>query len=92
MIGSFKHRGLKRFFERDDPRRLPPDMKEKIRLILGELNTAEVVEDLNLHSFNLHPLTGDRQNEWSITVRANWRITFRFEQGLALDVNFEDYH
>ena len=92
MIGSFKHRGLKRFFERDDPRRLPPDMKEKIRLILGELNTAEVVEDLNLHSFNLHPLTGDRQNELSITVRANWRITFRFEQGLALDVNFEDYH
>ena len=92
MIGSFKHRGLKRFFERDDPRRLPPDMKEKIRLILGELNTAEVVEDLNVHSFNLHPLTGDRQDEWSITVRANWRITFRFEQGLALDLNFEAYH
>ena len=65
MIGSFKHRGLKRFFERDDPRRLPPDMVEKIRLILGELNTAEVVKDLDLHSFNLHPLTGDRQDEWS---------------------------
>jgi len=92
MIGSFTHRGLKRFFERDDSRRLPPDMVEKIRLILGELNAAEVVEDLDLHSFNLHPLTGDRKDKWSISVRANWRITFRFEQGLALDVNFEDYH
>jgi len=92
MLGSFKHRGLKRFFERDDPRRFPPELVEKIRLILGELNTAQVVEDLNVHSFNLHPLTGDRRDEWSITVRANWRITFRFDHGLALDVNFEDYH
>jgi len=92
MVVSFKHRGLKRFFERGDSRRLPPDMVEKITLILSELNTAQVVEDLNLHSFHLHPLTGDRHGEWSITVRANWRITFRFEHGLALDVNFEDYH
>jgi len=84
MIGSFKHRGLKRFFERDDPRRLPPDMVEKIRLILGELNAATVVEDLDLHSFNLHPLTGDQKEKWSMTVLANWRITFRFEQGLPL--------
>jgi proteic killer suppression protein len=67
-------------------------MVARIRLILGELNAATVVEDLDLHSFNLHPLTGDRKEKWSITVRANWRITFRFEQGLALDVNFEDYH
>ena len=63
---------------------------EKIALILSELNTAYVVEDLNLHSLNLHPLTGDCHNEWSITVRANWRITFPFEHGLALDMTFED--
>ena len=61
-------------------------------LLLSELNTAQVVEDLNLHSLNLHPLTGDRHDEWSIMVRANWRITLPLEHGLALDVTFEDYH
>ena len=92
MPGSFKHRGLKRFFERGDPRRLLPDMVEKIALISSELNTAYVLEDLHLHFFKLHPLTGDCHDEWSMTVRANWRITFPFKHGLALDMTFEDDH
>ena len=42
--------------------------------------------------FRLHPLTGDRKGEWAVTIRANWRITFRFENGDAHDVDFVDYH
>ena len=92
MIVSFKHRGLKRFFEKDDPRKLPPDMVDRIRDILARLHQAEVIEDMNVHSYRLHPLKGNRKGEWGVTVRANWRITFRFENGYALEVNLEDYH
>jgi len=92
MIGSFKHRGLKRFFEEDDPRKLPLDMVDRIRAILARLHQAEAIEDMNVHSYQLHPLKGSRKGEWGVTVRANWRMTFRFEEGYALDVNLEDYH
>lgn len=92
MIVSFRHRGLKRFFEEDDPRKLPADMVDRIRAILARLHQAEAIEDMNVHSYKLHPLKGDRKGEWGIAVRANWRITFRFEDGYASHVNFEDYH
>lgn len=92
MIVSFAHRGLKRLFEEDDPRKLPPDMVGRIRAILARLNQAEVIEDMNIHSYRLHPLKGSRKGMWSVTVKANWRITFRFEEGYALEVNLEDYH
>ena len=92
MIRSFRHRGLKRFFEEDDPRKLAPDMVDRIRAILARLHQAEVIEDMTVHSYRLHSLKGARKGEWGVTVRANWRITFRFEEGDALDVNLEDYH
>lgn len=92
MIASFKHRGLKRFFEEADPKKLPPDMVERISIILARLHQAEAIEDMNIHSYRLHALKGSRKGEWSVTARANWRITFRFEDGYAHDVNFEDYH
>jgi len=92
MIKSFKHRGLKRFFSDGNPQRLPRDMLERISLILARLNTAKTIEAMDIHSYNLHELKGNRKGTWSVTVRANWRITFQFENGDALDVNFEDYH
>lgn len=92
MIVSFKHRGLKRFFEENDLKKLQPDMVDRIRAILARLHQAEAIEDMNIHSYRLHGMKGSRKGEWSVTVRANWRITFRFEDGYALDVNLEDYH
>ncbi len=92
MIISFKHRGLKRFFEDGNPQRLPRNMLERISLILARLNMAKNIDAMNIYSYNLHELKGNRKETWSVTVRANWRITFRFENGDAFDVNFEDYH
>ena len=92
MIASIKHRGLKRFFEHNDARKLPADRVDRIWAILTRLDAAEKIEDMNVHSYHLHPLKGSRKGNWSVTVHANWRITFRFEEGLAFDVNFEDYH
>lgn len=92
MIESFAHKGLKRLFEKDDPRGLNADHVEKITLILTTLDAAETVEALNIPSFRLHRLTGDLKGFWAVTVRANWRIIFRFEDGAALEVNLVDYH
>lgn len=67
-------------------------MVDRIRAILARLHQAEAIEDMNVHSYKLHPLQGSRKGGWSVTVKANWRITFRFEEGHALDVDLEDYH
>lgn len=92
MILSFRHKGLKRLYEDDDGSKLPPDMVERVAILLAALESALTIEALNRPSFRLHPLKGDRKGEWAIVVRANWRLTFRFENGDASDVSFEDYH
>ena len=92
MIASFRHKGLKRLFEDDDRRKLSAELVDKIRLILSSLDHAETIEDLNQPAFRLHRLSGDLKGFWSVTVRANWRIIFRFEGDKALDVDLTDYH
>ena len=91
MIRSFKHRGLKRFYEKDDRSKLPPDMVECIKEILTVLDVATDIDIMDIPQFKLHPLKGDRKDQWAVTVRANWRIVFRFE-GEPFDVDFTDYH
>jgi proteic killer suppression protein len=92
MIGSFRHKGLRQLFEDDNPRGVHADHARKIRQILALLDAAQSVSDLDLPTFRLHPLKGDLKEFWSLTVRANWRIIFRFEDGEALDVDLVDYH
>ena len=64
----------------------------KLKQILLVLQAAQQIEGLNVPTFRLHPLTGDLKGFWSITVRANWRVIFRFEDGKALDIDLVDYH
>jgi toxin HigB-1 len=92
MIKSFRHKGLKLLFEKDDSRLIPVAMAGKIRRQLDAIEAATIVQDLNLPGFGLHPLKGKRKGEWSVTVSGNYRITFSFDQGNAFNVNFEDYH
>ena len=92
MIKSFKHKGLKHFFELGDHSGVQPKHQKKLRLQLGALHTAKVIEDMDLPGYNLHKLKGDRKECWSITVNGNWRITFEFKEGDAYIVNYEDYH
>lgn len=92
MIESFRHKGLKRFFEDDVGRKLPADMLERIRSILTLLDAAKVIKDMDRPTLGLHPLKGDLKGFWAVTVRANWRIIFRFDEAKAYDVDFLDYH
>jgi proteic killer suppression protein len=92
MIGRFRHRGLKRFYEGNDRRGLNADHVEKTARVLQRLDRASIPEHMDIPGFRLHPLTGELAGFWSVTIRANWRVIFRFEQGGVTDVDLVDYH
>jgi proteic killer suppression protein len=92
MIRSFKHRGLKRLYERGDRSGIRPDLVDTVQEILTILDEAAAPQALNLPGYRLHPLKGDLQGFWSVTVRANWCIKFRFEGTDAFEVELIDYH
>jgi proteic killer suppression protein len=92
MILAFRHKGLRRLHDDDDRRKLPAEDIAKIRRILARLDVAKTPDDMNAPGFKLHPLKGALRGFWAVTVRANWRIIFRIEDGHAIDVDFIDYH
>lgn len=92
MIQSFSHRGLRRLHERGDASKLKPDQAERIAIALADLHAAQSPQDLALPGYRLHPLKGDMKGYWSIWISANWRMTFRFKDGDAYDVDLVDYH
>jgi proteic killer suppression protein len=92
MIKHIRHRGLKRFYEDDDRRGLNQEHVEKISVILARLDRAAKSEDMDLPGLRLHLLRGDLAGFWSVTIRANWRIIFRFDAADVTDVDLVDYH
>jgi hypothetical protein len=74
------------------PARGEPAACRQDRAHAGPLDVATRPEQLDLPGFRLHELKGELAGYWSITVRANWRIIFRFEEGDATDVDLVDYH
>jgi len=92
MIEGFRHKGLQQLFEDDNARGVSAEHLRKIRQILAVLHAAETIEALRLPTLGLHSLKGDLKGFWAVTVRANWRIIFRFRDGKASDVDLVDYH
>ena len=83
---------MKRLHKDDDPRGVKAEHVEKLRDVLARLDASVVIADMDMPGFNLHPLKGDRKGFWAVTVRANWRVIFRFGEGDAQDVDYVDYH
>ena len=92
MIKSFKHKGLKKYFQTGSISGIQAKHQRKLRMQLAAIDTAQEIDDINLLGFKLHPLKGNRDGVWSITVNGNWRITFEFIDGNAYILNYEDYH
>jgi proteic killer suppression protein len=92
MIRSFRHKGLKRLHQDDDPRGVIADHAEKLRDILARLDAAGTAADMDLPGFRLHALKGKLRGFWAVTVRANWRVIFRFADRDVFDVDYLDYH
>ena len=92
MIISFRSRSLKRFWERNDASKLPPDRITRIAMILDRLDGAVKPEDMNLPGLEFHKLAGASRGRYAVSVSANWRITFGWQEQDAVEVDFEDYH
>ncbi|WP_114784256.1 type II toxin-antitoxin system RelE/ParE family toxin [Vibrio tetraodonis] len=92
MIKTFKHKGLKKFFETGSKAGIQAKHDRRLRMQLAVIDTASVIEDIDLPGFKLHQLKGNRDGVWSITVNGNWRVTFEFKDGNAYILNYEDYH
>ena len=92
MIRSFEHKGLAKFFKSGTTAGIQAAHAPRLRLILGRLNAATSPKDMNLPGLRLHELKGNRAGIWSVTVSGNWRVTFRFTDGDADIVDYEDYH
>lgn len=92
MIKTFKHKGLKRFFENGSKSGIQADHEAKLRRLLTRLENAAGAEDMNLPGYQLHILKGDLSGHWSVSVSGNWRLTFTFEGLDAVLVDYQDYH
>src|SRR5215831_10595620 len=92
MITSFAHKGLENLFYDGSKKGIQPRHARKLTDILDRLNAAQEVRDMDYPGADLHPLRGDLDGYWAVTVSRNWRVIFRFADGNASDVNYTDYH
>ncbi|SHI19784.1 type II toxin-antitoxin system RelE/ParE family toxin [Pollutimonas bauzanensis] len=92
MIRTFIHKGLEKFHETGSLAGIQPQHARRLRLILALLGQARVIGDVYAPGLRLHPLQGNLKDFWSLTVQANWRIIFRFEDGDVHAVDYVDYH
>jgi toxin HigB-1 len=92
MIESFRHKGLKRLYEKGDRSGIGANMVARVEEILTILEAAETIEEADIPGYRLHPLTGNLKGFWSVRVTGSWRIIFRFENGAAQDLDLTDYH
>lgn len=92
MIKSFRHAGLDSFSRTGSKAGIRPEHAPKLSRLLGVLDAAAVIDQMNVPGFRLHKLAGKLNGFWSVTVNGNWRVIFRFENGEAELVDYLDYH
>ena len=92
MIISWKHKGLKTFWDTGSTAGIQAKHAQKLKFILQQLNAAIAAEDLNLPGLGFHKLKGDLLGYYSVTVNGNWRVIYQFEEKNAILVNYLDYH
>jgi proteic killer suppression protein len=94
MIQSFKHKGLRLLWEQNNSSKLPAELIRRIEIMLDVIDSVQQVpEEFGAYqNWNIHKLSGDLIEYWSITVNKNYRIVFRFDGQHAYDLDYIDYH
>lgn len=92
MIATIRHKALRLYFEEGNGAKLPNTYLKKIAQILTALEAVVSEDDIKALGYGVHKLSGNLKDFWSITVSANYRIIFRYEEGDILDVDYIDYH
>ena len=83
---------MRKYFESGSLAGIQPAHANRLKMQLAALDTAQVIEDMDIPGFRLHPLKGSERGRWSIWVNGNWRVTFEFKNGNAFILDYEDYH
>uniref|UniRef100_E6QSQ0 Putative proteic killer suppression protein n=1 Tax=mine drainage metagenome TaxID=410659 RepID=E6QSQ0_9ZZZZ len=92
MIKNFRHAGLQAFYDTGSKAGICPDHAPRLKRILGVLDAAVIIGQVDVPGFKLHKLSGDMVGFWSVSVNGNWRVIFRFENGEIELVDYLDYH
>jgi toxin HigB-1 len=92
VIKTFRHKGLEQFFSTGSKAGIQPKHAERLRKQLFALDNAKSERDMNAPGWNLHPLHGDLEGHWAVSVSGNWRLTFTFVGEDAVLVDYRDYH
>ena len=92
VIKSFRHKGLKGFFETGKTTGIQARHAKRLRLQLVALDTAVTIEDMRVPGYRLHLLKGKSRQRWLIWVSGNWRLSFEFDGGDVYGLDYEDYH
>lgn len=92
MIVSFRHKGLQKYFETGSFAGIQAVHAKRLKMQLAALETAHVIDDMDIPGFRLHSLKGDAKGRWFVAVSGNWRMTFEFINGNAHVLDYEDYH
>jgi proteic killer suppression protein len=92
LIKSFKHKGLEKFYLTGSKAGIIPSHASKLQSQLTRLDDALNAKDMGVPGFSLHQLHGAMAGHWSVRVNGNWRLTFRFVDGNAEVVDYQDYH
>ncbi len=92
MIGSFRHKGVQRFFETGSKAGIQPKHAARLNVQLTALGLARSPEKMNVAGWNWHPLKGELAGLWAVSVNGNWRLTFGFDGEDAILVDYQDYH
>lgn len=92
MIKSFRHKGLQGFFETGSKAGIQPSHASRLRVQLTRLDVSINPQDMNAPGWKLHLLSGNLSDHWSVVVNGNWRLTFTFEDGDVVLVDYQDYH
>jgi proteic killer suppression protein len=92
MIASFRHKGLRHFYETGNLKGIQPHQAARLQYLLTALDAAESITDMDEPGLRLHLLKGSKDRRWSLHVNGNWRLTFEFVNGSAYIIDYEDYH
>lgn len=92
MIKTFAHKGIEAFFVKGSKAGIQAAHAARLARQLAQLHQAQSAQDMNLPGWRLHPLNGKLEGHWAVSVSGNWRLTFRFEDGDAILVDYQDYH
>ena len=92
MIKTFRHKGVRAFFESGSKAGIQPKHAAKLADQLTLLNVASKAEQMNIPAWKWHSLSGQLKGHWSASVNGNWRLTFSFEGEDAVLVDYLDYH